>query len=35
MLIYLEINCWGLGRLVIPKGYIYIITWRGGCSGSG
>jgi hypothetical protein len=35
MLIYLETNYWGLGRPAIPKGYIYTITWRGGCSGSG
>jgi hypothetical protein len=35
MLIYLETNCWGLGRLVIPKGHIYTTTWRGGCLGSG
>jgi hypothetical protein len=35
MLIYLEINYWGLGRLVIPKGHIYTTTWRGVCLGSG
>jgi hypothetical protein len=29
MLIHSESNHWGLGRLVIPKGYIYIITWQG------
>jgi hypothetical protein len=29
MLIYLEMNHWGLGRPAIPKGHIYTITWRG------